>query len=70
MLGELRRLAEIIDLPPLPAPVRCDPAADVVLALAAASQADLIISSDAGLLTLGSDAGIIAAAEAVSSIGG
>jgi len=42
----------------------------VVLALVAPSQADLIISSDAGLMTLGSDAGIIAAAEAVSSIGG
>jgi predicted nucleic acid-binding protein len=44
----------------------------VVLALAAASQADLIISGDADLLTLGSLAGIpvIDAAEAISRIGG
>jgi putative PIN family toxin of toxin-antitoxin system len=37
MLGELRRLAEIIDPPPLPAPVSRDPSDDEVLALAAAS---------------------------------
>ena len=40
MLSELWRLAEIIDPPPLPAPVSRDPADDAVLALAAASQAD------------------------------
>src|SRR6266446_2839766 len=72
MLSELWRLAEIIDPPPLPAPVSRDPADDAVLALAAASQADLIISGDADLLTLGSHAGIpiIDAAEAVSRISG
>jgi len=72
MLSELWRLAEIIDPPPLPAPVSRDPADDDVLALAAASQADLIISGDADLLTLGSHAGIpiIDAAEAVSRISG
>ena len=71
-LGELRRLAEIIDPPPLPAPVSRDPSDDAVLALAAASQADLIITSDADLLTLGSHAGIqiIDPAEAVTRIGG
>ena len=72
MLSELWRLAEIIDPPTLPAPVSRDPADDAVLALAAASQADLIISGDADLLTLGSHAGIpiIDAAEAVSRISG
>jgi putative PIN family toxin of toxin-antitoxin system len=71
-LGELRRLVEIIDPPPLPAPVSRDPSDDEVLALAAASQADLIITGDADLLTLGSHAGIpiIDPAEAVIRIGG
>ena len=57
-LGALRRLAEIIDPPALPAPVSRDPSDDAVLALAAASRADLIITGDADLLTLGSHAGI------------
>jgi len=72
MLGELRRLAEIIDPPPLPAPVSRDPSDDAVLALAAVSQADLIITGDADLLTLGSHAGIpiIDPAEAINRIGG
>jgi putative PIN family toxin of toxin-antitoxin system len=70
MLSELRRLAEIIDPPPLPAPVSRDPADDAVLALAGASQADLIISGDADLLTLGSHIPIIDPAEAISRIGG
>jgi putative PIN family toxin of toxin-antitoxin system len=71
-LGELRRLAEIIDPPPLPAPVSRDPSDDAVLALAAASQADLIITADADLLTLGSHAGIpiIDPAEALTRISG
>jgi uncharacterized protein len=70
--GKPRWLAEIIDPPPLPAPVSRDPADDEVLALAAASHADLIITGDADLLTLGSHAGIpiIDAAEAVTCIGG
>jgi putative PIN family toxin of toxin-antitoxin system len=71
-LGELRRLAEIIDPPPLPAPVSRDPSDDQVLALATASQADLIITGDADLLTLGSHGGIpiIDPAEAITRIGG
>jgi uncharacterized protein len=71
-LGELRRLAEIIDPPPLPAPVSRDPSDDAVLALAAASRADLIITGDADLLTLGSHAGIpiIDPAEALTRISG
>ena len=72
MLSELRRLAEIIDPPSLPAPVSRDPTDDAVLALAAASQADLIISGDADLLTLGSHAGIpiVDPAQAISRVGG
>ncbi len=58
MLGELRRLAEIIEPPSLPAQVSRDPDDDAVLALGVASRADLIISGDAGLLTLGAHAGI------------
>jgi uncharacterized protein len=52
LLSDLRRLAEIVDPPPLPAPVSRDPDNDVVLALAVASQADLIISGDADLQPL------------------
>jgi putative PIN family toxin of toxin-antitoxin system len=58
MLADLRRLAEIVDPPPLPAPISRDPDDDAVLALAVASQADLIISGDADLLVLGVYAGI------------
>ena len=69
-LGELRRLAEIVDPPLLPTPVSRDPSDDAVLALAAASLADLIITGDADLLALGSHAGIpiINAAEAITRI--
>jgi putative PIN family toxin of toxin-antitoxin system len=72
MLGELRRLAEIVDPPPLPAPVSRDPSDDAMLALAVASQADMIITGDADFLTLGSHAGIpiIDPAEAINRIGG
>jgi putative PIN family toxin of toxin-antitoxin system len=71
-LDELRRLAEVIDPPPLRAAVSRDPSDDAVLALAVASQADLIITGDADLLTLGSHAGIpiIDPAEAIIRIGG
>jgi uncharacterized protein len=58
MLADLRRLVEIIHPPPLPAPVSRDPSDDAVVAIAAAAGVDLIISGDAGLLTLGSYAGI------------
>ena len=69
---EFWRLAEIIDPPPLSAPVSRDLSDDAVLALAAASQADLIITGDADLLELGSYAGIqiINPAEAIILIGG
>jgi predicted nucleic acid-binding protein len=56
--GELGRLAEIIDPPPLSALVSRDLSDEAVPALAAASQVDLIITGDADLLTLGSHAGV------------
>ena len=72
MLGDPRRLADVIDPPPLPAPVSRDPSDDAVLALATAAQPDLIITGDADLLSLGSHAGIpiIDPVEAVTRIGG
>jgi uncharacterized protein len=72
LLAELRRLAEIVDPPPLPAPVSRDRTDDAVLALAVVSQADLIISGDADLLTLGAYAGIaiVDAAKAAAQIDG
>ena len=57
LLGELRRLVEIADPPPLSEPVSRDASDDVVLALAAAWQADLSISGDADPLILGSARG-------------
>ena len=69
-LAEVRRLAEVIDPPPLPQPVCRDPDDDGVLALAIAARVDLIVSGDGDLLFLGSFAGIpiIAPAQAVGLI--
>ena len=69
-LAEVRRLAEVIDPPPLPQPVCRDPDDDEVLALAIAARVDLIVSGDGDLLSLGSFAGIpvIAPAQAVGLI--
>jgi putative PIN family toxin of toxin-antitoxin system len=61
LLAELRQLAEIVDPPPLPAPVCRDPDDDAVLALAVAvavavavaAGAGCIVSGDADLLALG-----------------
>jgi uncharacterized protein len=58
MLTEIRMLAELIDPPPLAQPVCRDPDDDAVLALAAAAQADWIISGDDDLLSLASFEGI------------
>jgi predicted nucleic acid-binding protein len=63
-------LAEIVDPPALPAAVSRDPSDDAVLGRAVASQADLIITGDADLLTLGNQSGIIDSAEAITRIGG
>jgi uncharacterized protein len=58
MLTEIRMLAELIDPPPLAQPVCRDPDDDAVLALAAAAQADWIVSGDDDLLSLASFEGI------------
>jgi putative PIN family toxin of toxin-antitoxin system len=72
MLSELWQLAEVIDPPPLSAAISRDSDDDAVLALAVASGADLIVSGDADLLTLGSYAGIpiVNAASALAEIAG
>lgn len=57
-LAEVRQLGEIVEPPPLAAPVCRDPDDDHVLALALAAAADLIVSGDADLLSLGSFQGI------------
>lgn len=51
-LDELRRLAEVVEVPPLPQPVCRDPDDDEVLATAIAGQVDLIVSGDNDLLRL------------------
>ena len=70
-LAEVRRLAEVIDPPPLPQPMCRDPDDDQVLALAIAAKVDLIVSGDRDLLSLGGFEGIpiVAPAEAVKLIG-
>jgi putative PIN family toxin of toxin-antitoxin system len=70
-LAAMRRLAEVIEPPPLPQPVCRDPDDDEVLALAVAAKVELIVSGDNDLLSLRSFQGIpiIAPAEAVSLIG-
>lgn len=71
-LVELRQLAELIEPPPLAAPVCRDPDDDAVLALAIAAQVDLIISGDDDLLTLKSFQGIpiTTPVQALQQIGG
>ena len=51
-LDELRRLAEVVEPPPLPQPVCRDQDDDAVLAAAIAGQVDLIVSGDNDLLCL------------------
>ena len=70
ILAELLHLAELIDPPPLPTPVCRDPDDDKILALARAAQADVIISGDRDLLTLGSfhDIPILTPADALAAI--
>jgi putative PIN family toxin of toxin-antitoxin system len=58
LMTQLRRLAEIVDPPPLPAQVSRDPDDDAVLALAVAAQVDLIVSGDGDRLDLASHQGI------------
>lgn len=58
VLADVRELAELIEPPPLPRPVCRDPDDDQVLALALAAHAELIVSGDDDLLSLGSFEGI------------
>jgi putative PIN family toxin of toxin-antitoxin system len=71
-LAEVHRLAEVVEPPPLAAPVCRDPDDDEVLALALAAQADLIISGDDDLLLLQVFEGIpiLTPASALQFIGG
>ncbi len=70
-LAEVRQLAEVVEPPPLPAPVCRDPDDDEVLALALAAQVDLIVSGDDDLLVLQAFEGIpiLTPAQAVQRIG-
>ena len=70
-LAEVRQLAEVIEPPPLPAPVCRDPDDDEVLALALAAQVDLIVSGDDDLLVLQvfQSVPIVTAAQALQRIG-
>jgi putative PIN family toxin of toxin-antitoxin system len=52
VLSELRKLVKVIEPPPLAVPMCRDPDDDAVLALALASQAEVIISGDDDLLAL------------------
>lgn len=52
-LSQLRQLAEVVEPPPLSQPVCRDPDDDHVLALAIAAKAELIVSGDKDLLSLG-----------------
>lgn len=58
LFAKLRLLAEVMEPPPLAQPVCRDPDDDAVLALARVALADLIVSGDDDLLTLGSFEGI------------
>lgn len=69
-LDEIYRLVEVVEPPPLPAPVCRDPDDDVVLALAIAAHVELIVSGDPDLLVHESFQGIpiVSPAEAVGII--
>lgn len=70
-LAELRRLAEVIEPPPLLQPVCRDPDDDKVLALALAAKVEFIVSGDKDLLSLSNFEGIsiVAPADAIALIG-
>jgi uncharacterized protein len=58
LLRQVERLVEIVEAPPLPRPMSRDADDDTVLALALAARADLIVTGDRDLLSLGSYDGI------------
>lgn len=70
LLADYLAIIELIDAPPLPAPVSRDPDDDAVLACALATKAALIVSGDRDLLDLGTFNGIpiLRAAQALEHI--
>lgn len=72
VLEVLAQMVEVVDPAPLTLRISRDPDDDAILALAAAARAELIVSGDADLLSLGSRAGIpiVVAAEALRIVTG
>lgn len=70
LVQDYARLAELVEPQPLPEPVSRDPDDDQVIACALAAQAEVIVSGDRDLLTLGSFRGIriLDAADALAAI--
>jgi putative PIN family toxin of toxin-antitoxin system len=70
LVAHLRKLAVVVNAPPLPQPVCRDPKGDIVLACALATRAHLVSSGEEDLLSLGQFEGIpiLAAAQAVAMI--
>lgn len=58
LLREIARMMEVVAAPPLPRPMSRDQDDDRVLAAAIAGKADIIVSGDDDLLSLGSYEGI------------
>lgn len=71
-IAEIRKLAEVIDPPPLPEPVCRYSDDDSVLTLALAARVDMIVSGDADLLAIGMFQGIpvLTPAQALERISG
>jgi putative PIN family toxin of toxin-antitoxin system len=70
LVAHLRKLAVVVNAPPLPQPVCRDPKGDIVLACALATRAHLVSSGEEDLLSLGQFEGIpiLTAAQAVAMI--
>jgi len=71
LITGLRRLVELVEPPPLAAPVCRDPDDDAILALALAAQVDLVVSGDDDLLSLRHYRGIpiVTPAQALQRLG-
>ena len=65
-LAELRKIAEVVTPPPLERAVCRDPNDDYLLALADAANADLLVSGDHDLLSLGAFNGVPIVSPAVA----
>lgn len=70
IMREVTRLSDIVEAPALPAPVSRDSDDDRVPAVAVAGHADIVVSGDMDLLSLGAyeNIPIVASAEAVRLI--